>query len=128
MEVIEKKDPYASQKKYYQKHKAEINAAHRRYYQANRDEINEHNKARYHANREEIIPIRRQKFDRELCGGRYTYDHRGQHFGSKMHRNALAKATEEISSIALRIVDIQGIDKRTMEQQMTTMTELANMI
>jgi hypothetical protein len=113
MEVIEKKDPYASQKKYYQKHKAEIN---------------EYNKARYHANREEIIPIRRQKFDCELCGGRYTYDYRGQHFGSKMHRNALAKATEEISSLALRIVDVQGTDKGTMERQMTMITELASKV
>lgn len=106
-------DPYASQKKYYQKH---------------RIALIEQKKAQYHAKRDEIIPIRRQKFDCELCSGRYTYDHRSQHFNSKMHKNALAKTTEQISNLALSIVDVQIIDRKTMEEKMNTLTQLANII
>lgn len=112
METIPK-DPYASQKKYYQKH---------------RETIISYFKDKYHSNRDEVVAVRRQKFDCELCGGRYTYDHRSHHFNSKMHKLALSKATEKISNIALSIADIQGIDKREMERQVDTLNKLSSII
>eukprot|EP00952_Eustigmatos_sp_NYUAD-ZCMA_P011233 45706-Eustigmatos_ZCMA.PRE.1 len=39
----------------------------------------------YHRNREAVLDKRRQKHECELCGGRYTTDHKQEHFRSKKH-------------------------------------------
>lgn len=53
----------------------------------------------YHANRDEVLVKRRQRFDCELCGGRYTYDHKQEHMRSKKHTTAVTQTKEKVANL-----------------------------
>lgn len=56
-------------------------------------------KERYVQKRDIINAQKRRKFDCQLCGGRYTHDHKAAHFKSKKHTTAQIKAQHIIQNL-----------------------------
>lgn len=56
-------------------------------------------KDRYVEKRDVIVAQKRQHFDCQLCGGRYSHDHRAAHFKTKKHINAQIKAQHTIQNL-----------------------------
>ena len=62
----------------------------------NRVRHNEKAKEWYHRNKDKVLDQRRQKHKCELCGGKYTSDHKQHHFRTMKHINAVNKAKNEL--------------------------------
>jgi len=65
-----------------------INEKRKQYREKNADKINEKQKHKYHTD-SDYRNKRNQKFNCEICGGNYTYNHKSHHLKSIKHKSAI---------------------------------------
>lgn len=65
----------------------------------NRNRHNERAKEWYHRHKDKVLEKRRQRYDCEICGGKYTADHKNEHFRSKKHANAVTRVKNQVSDL-----------------------------
>lgn len=75
----------------------------------NRVRHNERAKAWYHRHKEEVLEKRRQRFECEICGGRYTADHKKEHYRSKKHSKSVMKVRSQVADL-LKLLGKPDID------------------
>jgi len=90
-----KEEINAQQKQYYQDNKEEIIAQKKEYYQNNKEKLKEN----YQNNKEqkkEYYQNNKEKLNEPInceCGGKYTYQHKSQHFKSQNHKKYLQSSS-----------------------------------
>ena len=85
---VNKNVPTRTQKEYYEDHKEDK----KQYYKDNKEEKQEKRNKYYADNKEEIDTIKSVKHNC-LCGGKYTYGHKQEHFNTKKHQKYITDNT-----------------------------------
>ena len=80
-------------KEHYENNKETIAEKNKERYENNKEAVLEYQKEYYEANKEAIISKRQTKYNCE-CSGRYTHQHKAEHFRSKKHQDWLLKCVE----------------------------------
>ena len=70
----------------------------RQYREANKERLAEKDHALYMKNKEAILAQKSQKFQCEICGGKYTHRHKNTHEKTLMHQQAVSATTSGSSS------------------------------
>ena len=83
----------AYDKQYRQEHKEALQARHTQYYQEHKAVWLAYEKEYYEKNKDQIALKKSEKFNCDICGGKYTRRHKSSHEKSIKHREALADAT-----------------------------------
>ena len=90
-EHTEEKKSYCKQ--YHQEHKEAIQARHKQYYQEHKADRQAYEKEYYEKKKEQIALKRSEKFNCDICGGKYTLGNKPTHAKTIKNREALADAT-----------------------------------
>ena len=80
-------------KQYQQEHKEAIQARSKQYYQEHKAVCLAYEKEYYEKNKDQIVLKKSEKFNCNICGGKYTLGNKPTHAKSIKHREALADAT-----------------------------------
>lgn len=84
------KDKIKEQKtEYYKTNKEKFSNKNKDYYQLNKDKLKEKNKEYRELNKDKIHIKRNEKFNCEICGGKYTFSNKKQHLKSQKHQKAI---------------------------------------
>ena len=70
----------------------------KQYREANKERLAEKDHAKYIKNKEAILAQKSQKFQCEICGGKYTHRHKNTHEKTLMHQQAVSATTSGSSS------------------------------
>lgn len=73
----------------------------RAWYSIEENKVRHAEKARewYHRHKEKVLEKRRQRYDCEICGGKYTADHKTEHYRSNKHTKAVNRVRNQVSDL-----------------------------